>query len=629
VSESPKSVRRRDFLAGVGAAAVSIPALSGTSAPAAGATPRGPSPFPPFPDASITATQDRQQMLWQLGLTQPILGPITSDPNVPKNAFPVDPNNPEGQWTDPLGHFVVRSNWGYWTTYDDSAGPAGGSASRFGDFGPFSNPRYTDIDLLTMQDGTPVRTPEDWWTKRRPELLRLVQENLHGRIPDRSLWPEITWSTGPVTTGTANGFDYRQVVVTGNIDISSYPQIRNLPVIQGTLRTPLDKQGQPVPVMVAYDSVDNVWQFTAPSGYGVFGYSPTLLQPDSGGANMSSYIIGLINKGNWRKPDDWGALAAWGWGVSRLIDFFETRPEVDATRISVQGHSRFGKAALVTAAYDERIVTAFPSAAGQCGTSWIRRAWGESLENVAGGDSEYHWVAGNAMKFLGELNPGQYWPRKVEDMPVDSHCVLALVAPRAVMEACGTDTPPGFGDAWTDPRGMFLSGKVASDVWTFLGWPGQIIPDGTVFTSGPGESIGGTPPIDQYFLDGTVAWGRHHQGHTPAPDWPAFVTFSSRYLDNSRPVVTRGQRFTLGSSTVVGTVQATDADNDPLGNWQITGGSGVGKFAIDRDTGEITVTDPQALERANASRFTLAVIVSDGRLAADQVVVEIEVPRRG
>lgn len=170
-----------------------------------------------------------------------------------------------------------------------------------------------------------------------------------------------------------------------------------------------------------------------------------------------------------------------------------------------------------------------------------------------------------------------------------------------------TDTPKGFGDAWTDPRGMFLSGKASSDVWTFLGWPGQIIPDGTVFTSGPGESIGGTPPIDQYFIEGTVAWGRHHEGHTPYPDWPAFATFSSRYLNDNRPVVTKGQRFTLGAgpSNVVGTVQATDADNDPLSNWQIAGGSGVGKFAVNRNSGEITIADALALDLSKAKQFTL------------------------
>ncbi|HEV8560710.1 MAG TPA: cadherin domain-containing protein [Actinophytocola sp.] len=615
-------VARRRFLAGVGAVA----AAGSVGVRPAGAEPAG--PFPELPSASTTTNEDRLQMLWQLGIERPVLPARAEDPNRPPNIRPQDPANPEGNWTDALGHFVTRADFGQWITYDDATGPAGGSASPFGDYGPFSSPRYPDIELLKLNGGAPVRTPEDWWTRRRPEILRDVQEHLYGHIPHPSRWPAISWAVGPITTGTANGFAFRERVITGTLDTSGYPQVRNAPVIKGTLRTPAERAGEKVPVIITFGGAAGAWQFTAPHGYGIFGYNATLLQPDSGGANLSSYLIGLISKGNWRRPADWGALAAWSWGISRLIDYFATDPDVDATRIGVQGHSRFGKATLVAAAYDQRIAAAFPSAAGALGTSWARRAWGESLELVTGADTEYHWVAGNSMRFAGELNPGTYWPRKVWNLPVDAHSMVALIAPRVVFASGGTDTPPGFGDAWTDPRGMYLSSAVASPVWHHVGWPGLIIPDGTVFTSGTGESIGGTPPIDAAFIDGTMGWRRHHEGHTPNPDWPFFMQLVARHFNTTRPVVTPAQRFRLGDGPpgIVGTVRATDADNDALGNWQITGGSGVGTFTINPTTGDLTIANPHAL--AHHNHFTLNVVVDDRKLPSQEETVTIHIPDR-
>src|SRR5262245_7602013 len=131
-AQPPGTVARRQFLAGMGAAAVAIPAsrsiagkASGTSTgahPAAGPTTE--SPFPAVPTATTTTNQDRLQMLWQLGMTEPTLPPRATDPNRPPNVRPSDPNNLEGNWTDPLGHFVTRAAFGQWITYDSDAGPA-------------------------------------------------------------------------------------------------------------------------------------------------------------------------------------------------------------------------------------------------------------------------------------------------------------------------------------------------------------------------------------------------------------------------------------------------------------------------------------------------------------------------
>src|SRR5205807_2402911 len=129
----------------------------------------------------------------------------------------------------------------------------------------------------------------------------------------------------------------------------------------------------------------------------------------------------------------------------------------------------------------------------------------------------------------------------------------------------------------------------------------QIIPPDTVFTSGPGEASGGTPPIDTAFIDGTIGWRRHHEGHTPIPDWPDFMRLTARHFNDNRPVVTPSQHFRCADrpGSVVGTVLATDMDNDRLGNWQIIGGSGVGEFTIEPDTGRITVARHHPVRRRN------------------------------
>ncbi len=398
-------------------------------------------------------------------------------------------------------------------------------------------------------------------------------------------------------------------------------------------------------MFISIGESDNDFQYTAVGGFAACGYTQTQLQRDAGGGVTSSYLIGLINKGNWRKPTDPGALVAWAWGISRMIDEFGQDPDPlgpDPDKVAVEGHSRDGKATLVTAAYDDRVVAALPSCGGEGGTSWIRRAYGESIESIVG-SGEYYWMDGYLMNYAGpacQKNPDvgapgckpAFFPRKVEDLDVDVNEVMSLIAPRAVMTNGGTDTPKGFGDAWQDPRGMFLAGKFASPAWELLGWKGQVIPEGTVFTSNPtpynsGESIGGTPPFDTAFIDGTVGWRRHSQGHTDTPEWPVFVTFASKYLNDTRPVIKPGQTFKIFANLFgpVGQVKATAGGGGPLQNWQIKGGTGAYIFSIGRDNGTISVADPTKLNLFTKS-YTLGLMVSDGILPSHDETVTIDMP---
>lgn len=651
--------------------------------------------LPDFPDATITTTQDRDQMMCQQGLTFPVLPPLQgtawpwNDPTAPTNAWPADLTNPAGNWTDAQGHVVIRTAWGNWHTYDAEkqfepdpslhypnlpSNKVGGAMSGFGDYGPFSWPRYTDIDLLKMKDGTPVRSREDWWIKRRPEIFYFLQHELYGTTLE-NFRPKINWTVTPgdpynpttPSTGTVVGADgksyaYNLETLVGTIDTSGYPALRHTPLIVARCYLLAGKRGIRTPVVVTYGEA--TLSYTAPYGINVCAYDPAPfsfppffvdntppLQPDSGGANMSDYVIGLKNKGNWRRPDDPGTLVVWGWGISRLIDYFATDPDFDADKVGVEGHSRFGKAALVTAAYDDRIVVAWPSDAGQLGTALARRTYGETLDFVVSSTSEYHWVAGAAMKYAGRLYPNSLFPRRVELLDVDAHSTESLIAPRALFITNGTDTPPGLGDAWADPRGCFLSGLLASPVWWFLGWKGLVIPPGTPFTTDPGyvppagcalnshtgltvcdpsaESIGGTPGFDLALLDGTVGWRRQKEGHTPVPNWPSFMAFASRYLNDGRPVIPSGQTFVLGMDVAnrVGKVQASDPDpGDVLAGWQIKGGSGAYKFAIDNASGVITIANPFAIDFVHTPSYTLTVMVGDGKLPSHDATVTITIP---
>jgi hypothetical protein len=237
-------------------------------------------------------------------------------------------------------------------------------------------------------------------------------------------------------------------------------------------------------------------------GWGYAEIYTSTIQADNG-AGLTQGIIGLVNKGQPRQPDDWGALRAWAWGASRALDYFETDKAVDAKQVGIEGHSRYGKATIVAMAYDQRFAVAYVSSSGEGGAKVHRRNWGELVENVAA-TNEYHWMAGNFLKYAG--------PKNWNDLPVDSHELVAMCAPRPVFLSAGATN----GDGWVDAKGTFLAGVGAGPVYKLLGK----------------RDMGTTefPAIETPLIDGDVAFRQHSGGHTPAPNWPTFITFASRYI---------------------------------------------------------------------------------------------------
>ena len=373
-------------------------------------------------------------------------------------------------------------------------------------------------DALTLNNGKKVTTAKVWWDIRRPELVEDFDREIYGRAPKAT--PKVTWEV----TSTLREMNGDVPVVTkklvGHVDNSAYPAVSV--DIQLTLSTPANALG-PVPVMIelsfspefmaaiakrfpemtAAASKGPTWQQQVlAKGWGYAVLIPTSVQADKGDG-LTEGIIGLVNKGQPRKLDDWGALRAWAWGASRAMDYFESDKSVDARQVGIEGHSRYGKAALVTMAYDPRYAIAYVSSSGAAGAALYRRNFGEQIGNVAG-TGEYHWMAGNFLKYAGPLTPN--------DLPVDSHELIALAAPRPVFIGAGATQ----GDGWVDGRGMFMATVAAGPVYILLGKKDL----GTVEF----------PPIETPLIDGDLAYRQHSGGHTPAQNWPTFLTFASRYI---------------------------------------------------------------------------------------------------
>jgi hypothetical protein len=389
-----------------------------------------------------------------------------------------------------------------------------------------ANPYPTLPDPLTLKSGRQVTTAAMWRT-RRAEILEDFEREVYGRRPKNM--PKVTWEVKSTTNGMNGEVPIITKELMGHVDDSSYPQITV--DIQLSLSTPANAKG-PVPVIMQFGGglgpgrgagrggppapappAGPAWQQQVLArGWGYAQIVPNSIQADNG-AGLTSGIIGLANKGQPRKLDDWGALSAWGWGASRALDYFVTDKAVDATRVAVQGHSRYGKAALVTMAFDERFATGYISSSGAGGAKLHRRKFGELVENVAG-VTEYHWMAGNYLKYAGN------W----DALPVDAHELIALCAPRPVFLSAGKGPEPNpdgttvqINDAWVDAKGSFLAAVGAGPVYRLLGK----------------KDLGTNdfPPIDTALTDGDLGFRQHTGGHTAEPTWPTFLTFAARYLD--------------------------------------------------------------------------------------------------
>ena len=417
-----------------------------------------------------------------------------------------------------------------------------------------ANPYPNLPDVLTLKNGRKVTSPA-MWNQRRAEILEDFDREVLGRVPKNV--PQVTWTVANSVDAKVGDHPVIGKLLVGHVENSAFPAIDV--DIQMQLVLPADVKG-PVPVMMMFGGRGLPGLapppparpggpgaaaaalgrggppagFTPPAasdppateqliaaGWGYASINPGSIQADNG-AGLTRGVIGLVNKGQPRKPDDWGSLRAWAWGASRGLDYLETDKMVDAKKVGIEGVSRYGKAALVTMAYDTRFAVVLVGSSGEGGAKLHRRNWGEAVENLTG-RGEYHWMAGNFLKYgtaestFGSKNAG--------DIPVDAHQLIALCAPRLTFISYGV---PEKGDAkWLDHQGSFMAAIAAQPVFRLLG----------------AKDLGRSddyktekmPDVNVSLLDGQLAWRQHDGGHTDGPNWKYFIPWADRFLKHTPP----------------------------------------------------------------------------------------------
>lgn len=377
---------------------------------------------------------------------------------------------------------------------------------------------YTLPDLMRLSDGTAVTSPA-LWQRRRAEIVELFDREVYGRVPATA--PAIRWRAVKEERATEAGMPVVKRWLEGEADNSAWPGASARIALRYTV--PADAKVK-LPLILSFGFPEG-FKFPGPprapdpgppytdqllkAGFGYAVIVANSIQADSG-AGLADGVIGISLRGKPRAPDDWGVLRAWAWGASRALDVLAQDPAIDGDRVGIEGLSRYGKAALVTMAYDPRFAIGFIGSSGAGGAALYRRNFGERIGNLAAG-GEYHWFAGNFLKYAGPLTEF--------DLPIDSHMLIALAAPRPIFIGAGTVET---GDGWVDPKGSFLAAVAAAPAWeVLLGKPGRI--DRTDF-----------PPVLTSVLRGPIGFRQHQGGHNNRDNWPTFIDFARARLGSLR-----------------------------------------------------------------------------------------------
>jgi len=474
---------------------------------------------------NFTAEQDHENMMQQLGIEQLRPGPSGNE-NAPNHA-----------------------------NYDESK----------------ANPCPQLPEILTSNAGKKVTTPKMWWQVRRPEIIKGLEEEVYGKLPADI--PKVNWEV-KVTDHEIVFPGFIPVVakeIVGHVDNSAYPlinvDIKMMLVVPANVKGPVPvlmmfgRPSFPSPAQPSNDDMETLnatfkemmiktnpavkeifekypayspvtkttINFFAPqtgdaspteqllaAGWGYCTIDPNSIQADNG-SGLTKGIIGLVNKGQPRKPDDWGALRAWSWGAARALDYLETDSLVDAKKVGIEGVSRYGKAALVTMAFEPRFAVGLIGSSGKGGATLLRRNFGEAVESLTGG--EFYWMAGNFLKYGAEKS--KFGKMTGCDLPVDSHELIALCAQRPVFISYGI---PEKGDAkWLDHQGSYMATVAAGSAYKLLG-----AKDLGVGNDYMKEKM---PPVNVGLLEGQLAWRQDDGGHTDAPNFKYFIPWASKNLN--------------------------------------------------------------------------------------------------
>jgi hypothetical protein len=389
-----------------------------------------------------------------------------------------------------------------------------------------SNPDLPDP--LTMLSGEPVRAPQDWFDRRRPELRELFQHYMYGQAPPA---PEKVESAELFVEPEHFGGKATLKEVSLRFGPPTTPAIRLLVAIP-------NRRSRPAPAFVGPNFCGNhtaaahakiavpqgyvpdwcpaspgsraseagrgaqagIWdmEHVIDRGYAVATFYHGDVDPDrndfTDGVHPHYYRAGQLSPG----PHDWGTIAAWAWGISRAVDYLAACGEIDPRRIAAVGHSRNGKAAFLAGALDERIALTASHQAGCGGSAPSRGTVGESVKEI--NDSFPHWFCDEFKRFNG----------RPDLLPFDQHCLAAMVAPRALLFTNGVQ------DTWANPEGQFHVLQAADKVYRLLGAGGL-----------DAEAM---PPLGK-LIDSKLGYFIREGGHSMGrQDWDVFLAFADKWM---------------------------------------------------------------------------------------------------